>query len=154
MHELQSVFEDAEGCQDTLLCHGIAQHHGADRDRAGERMSERVRGLIDRGRAIAEPNYEAARAQALEYRAMLTQLLAGDTIILAAATDGVAPPRGDGSATGSPALQGLWTLAGLPALALPCGLYDGLPVGVQLVAAPGREDLLLAAAALVQETVR
>jgi aspartyl-tRNA(Asn)/glutamyl-tRNA(Gln) amidotransferase subunit A len=36
------------------------------------------------------------------------------------------------------------SIAGLPAISVPAGLSaDGLPVGVQLVAAPGREDLLL-----------
>jgi aspartyl-tRNA(Asn)/glutamyl-tRNA(Gln) amidotransferase subunit A len=29
-----------------------------------------------------------------------------------------------------------------PTLAVPCGLADGLPIGVQLIAAPHREDLL------------
>jgi aspartyl-tRNA(Asn)/glutamyl-tRNA(Gln) amidotransferase subunit A len=33
---------------------------------------------------------------------------------------------------------------GLPALALPCGFVDGMPVGLQLVAAPWREDVLFA----------
>ena len=150
-HDLPATFENAGACQDTLLCHGIAQHHGADRDRAGDQMSERVRGLIDRGRAIPDSAHEATLAQARGYRAALTELLTGDTIILAAAVDGVAPPRGDGSATGSPLLQGLWTLAGMPALALPCGTFAGLPIGVQLVAAPGRENLLLAAANLARE---
>jgi len=41
-----------------------------------------------------------------------------------------------------------WNATGQPALSLPLGWSDaGLPVGVQLVAAPGREDLLLALAA-------
>jgi aspartyl-tRNA(Asn)/glutamyl-tRNA(Gln) amidotransferase subunit A len=33
-------------------------------------------------------------------------------------------------------------MAGVPALVLPCGSVDGLPVGLQLIAAPGREDIL------------
>lgn len=38
-------------------------------------------------------------------------------------------------------------LAGLPALSLPCGFTsDGMPVGLQLIAAPFREDLLLSVA--------
>ncbi|MDI3299161.1 MAG: Asp-tRNA(Asn)/Glu-tRNA(Gln) amidotransferase subunit GatA [Bacillota bacterium] len=37
-------------------------------------------------------------------------------------------------------------LAGLPAISLPCGSAEGLPVGVQLMAAPFEEALLLRAA--------
>jgi aspartyl-tRNA(Asn)/glutamyl-tRNA(Gln) amidotransferase subunit A len=34
-------------------------------------------------------------------------------------------------------------LAGLPAISIPCGFTDGLPVGMQILAPPLREDLLL-----------
>ncbi|MBI3996118.1 MAG: hypothetical protein HY352_00510 [Candidatus Omnitrophica bacterium] len=38
-------------------------------------------------------------------------------------------------------------LAGIPALSLPCGFSrDGLPIGMQLLAAPFKEDVLLRAA--------
>jgi aspartyl-tRNA(Asn)/glutamyl-tRNA(Gln) amidotransferase subunit A len=37
-------------------------------------------------------------------------------------------------------------LAGIPALSVPGGIADGLPVGLQLLAAPFKEDLLLRAA--------
>jgi aspartyl-tRNA(Asn)/glutamyl-tRNA(Gln) amidotransferase subunit A len=45
-------------------------------------------------------------------------------------------------------------LAGNPALSLPCGFGEGeLPIGLQLTAAPFREDLLLRAGhAFQQET--
>jgi len=36
--------------------------------------------------------------------------------------------------------------AGLPAIALPCGMVDGLPVGLQLVGRPGADAALLAVA--------
>ena len=36
-------------------------------------------------------------------------------------------------------------LAGLPALSLPCGLADGLPVGLSLVSRPFTENQLVAA---------
>jgi aspartyl-tRNA(Asn)/glutamyl-tRNA(Gln) amidotransferase subunit A len=35
-------------------------------------------------------------------------------------------------------------LAGLPALVIPCGFSDGLPVGLQVVGAPFSENTLLA----------
>ncbi len=44
----------------------------------------------------------------------------------------------------------LLALGGLPAASVPAGREDGLPVGVQVSAAPHREDLVLAAAAALE----
>jgi amidase len=77
------------------------------------------------------------------------------------------PPRRAGSATGKrypPTLlraaasvpyTPAWNLAGYPAASLPAGIGpDGLPTAVQIVAAPGREDLLLRAAYTVEAMLR
>lgn len=52
-------------------------------------------------------------------------------------------------------LLGPWNVAGWPAMSVPAGVHDagGWPLGVQLVARPGRERLLLALAAQI-ETAR
>ena len=43
---------------------------------------------------------------------------------------------------------------GLPAISLPCGFtQDGMPIGVQISAAPSREDLVLAAAIAYEQTL-
>ena len=44
----------------------------------------------------------------------------------------------------------LIALGGLPAASVPAGREDGLPIGVQVAAAPYREDLVLAAAAALE----
>ena len=42
------------------------------------------------------------------------------------------------------------SVLGLPGLAVPTGVYAGLPTGVQIVSAPNREDLCFQAAAIVE----
>lgn len=44
-------------------------------------------------------------------------------------------------------------LAGIPGLSLPCGLVDGLPIGVQLMAPSQAENLLLRVAAHLEEGI-
>jgi aspartyl-tRNA(Asn)/glutamyl-tRNA(Gln) amidotransferase subunit A len=34
-------------------------------------------------------------------------------------------------------------LAGLPAISIPCGFAEGLPIGMQIIAPPFREDVML-----------
>ncbi|MFZ0324753.1 MAG: amidase [Actinomycetes bacterium] len=52
----------------------------------------------------------------------------------------------------SAGFAGVWNLAGYPALSVPFGTHPetGTPIGVQLVAPPGRESLLLGTAAVIE----
>ena len=70
-------------------------------------------------------------------------------LVVAPATAGPAPPHGD---VGGEAFIYLLpaSLVGAPAVALPAGDEDGLPIGVQLVGRPWAEHVLLAAARAVE----
>jgi aspartyl-tRNA(Asn)/glutamyl-tRNA(Gln) amidotransferase subunit A len=87
-----------------------------------------------------------------EFRKALTDL----DILVAPARYGVAPkisdpldrstPPGPGGPPKLPGLRSLIpasNLAGMPALCLPCGFVNGLPVALQLVSRPFTENLLL-----------
>jgi Asp-tRNA(Asn)/Glu-tRNA(Gln) amidotransferase A subunit family amidase len=143
---LPSSFGSVVSCYETILFRDIAMNHGKDRDAFGDVMSERLREIIDQGRRVSDREYNQAIADAQRYRQALCDLLPENAIILAPATDGVAPVFSE--ETGPSRLQGLWTLVGFPTLAVPCGKVDGLPAGVQLSAAPERDDLVLRAGAL------
>jgi amidase len=64
----------------------------------------------------------------------------------------VAPPApgpapSDLTQTGDPSCCTLWSFVGFPAISIPVGFApNGLPLGLQMAAAPGTDDRLLAVA--------
>lgn len=145
---LSPKFVKAERCYDTIFSYEVAQELARDRDRLPDAMAEAVRSRIDHGRRLGASTFETARRDTIALRSELLEHLEGDTVFLDAAVEGIAPPLEDDS--GWSPMQALWALTGVPTLALPCGLVDGLPVGVQIVAAPGREDLLAKIACIIE----
>jgi aspartyl-tRNA(Asn)/glutamyl-tRNA(Gln) amidotransferase subunit A len=108
----------------------------------GGNMAERLMIGFDY-RAI---DYARARDVQREWTERLTRRL-GDHAVLALPTTPVpATPIGnpEGSALSKllTRLTAPFNLAGVPVLAVPVGAIGALPVGMQLVAAPGRESLL------------
>ncbi|MQA78002.1 MAG: amidase [Streptosporangiales bacterium] len=100
--------------------------------------------LLDAGAATPEASFREALATADAAHEELAPTLGADVVILAPGAVGPAP-RGI-RATGDPAMSRPWHLLGLPAVALPAGDVDGLPLGVQLVGARDTDGSLLAAA--------
>jgi Asp-tRNA(Asn)/Glu-tRNA(Gln) amidotransferase A subunit family amidase len=141
----------AESCYDTIFSYEVARKLARDRDREPERLGTEVQSRIDHGRRIDAATYEQARRDALGMRSELLDHLIGDSVILDVASEDVAPPH-DLDSGWSPS-QALWALAGIPTLTVPCGLADGLPVGVQIAAAPGREDLLARVACIIEDRI-
>jgi Asp-tRNA(Asn)/Glu-tRNA(Gln) amidotransferase A subunit family amidase len=104
--------------------------------------SEVMRKLLAHGRSVSAVDYLAALAKPAQYRAAITELFDQYDAIITPAAPGVAPQGL--SATGDPTFCTLWTLTGLPAVALPLLTgQGGLPLGVQLVGAPGQDACLL-----------
>lgn len=133
----------------TLMCHDMAVAHGGDFDRASGLMSPQLRELIERGRKTSAAEHDEAWATALRWRGEIEAILGGNAVLLSPGTRSFAPLLPEG--TGSNRQQALWSLVGLPVIAVPAGLSGHMPVGVQIGASGGREDLLIAAAAALAE---
>ncbi|MGD9509842.1 MAG: amidase [Geminicoccaceae bacterium] len=120
----------------------LAHHLARENTQGREQLSGKLRELIDAGHATSAPDYLAALQQRLALRAGLERLFQEFDAIVTPAAPGEAP-RGL-AATGSPAFCSLWSLTGVPAISLPilCG-PAGLPLGCQLVGAPGDDARLL-----------
>jgi amidase len=146
--ELPSRFSRLITCYETIVFRDLALNHKSDFENYGSRMSPRLNQIMTIGLGVTPAAYDAAMDDAAYYRNYIGELLTGNTVILTPATDGYAPVMSD--TTGEQKLQSLWTVAGVPSLATPCGKRDGLPISVQVVGAARREDLVLAAAQIIE----
>jgi aspartyl-tRNA(Asn)/glutamyl-tRNA(Gln) amidotransferase subunit A len=112
----------------------------------GEKLAERMStGFKYRG-----VDYARARDVQRDWTAYLTAMLGDDAVLAAPTTPVPATVIGDreGTVLGRlmTRLTAPFNLAGAPALSVPAGNIGALPIGMQLVAAPGRESVLWAVA--------
>ncbi|NIH81538.1 amidase [Amycolatopsis viridis] len=139
----------------------VHQHH-LDSDR--DRIDAEVFARLDRGRHVSAADYERADAARRELGSLVQELLATHDLLALPTVPFVAPPIGarsvpvDGTElevrSALLSLTSPWNLTGTPAISVPAGWHDGLPAAVQLVAAPGHEHLLFAAAQAVEAAAR
>ena len=124
-----------------------------ERDLSGREtlVSEIVRSHLADGAAMKEDAYRGA----LRARKQLAEAFASWATpydaILTPATVGEAPTP---ETTGDPRFCTRWSLLGAPAIVIPSGFGPSrLPLGLQLVATPGDDRRLLAAAAWCEATL-
>ncbi len=104
-----------------------------------------VRGVIEAGMIMPAVTYMQAQRNRRRFRRLVEEAAQGFDVLLTPSIYSAAPR--DLSSTGDPMFQSPWTTCGIPAITLPSGLSEsGLPLGIQLAAAPFDEAGLLAAA--------
>jgi amidase len=143
--ELGPAFDGLSDAQRAIMAAEGARTLAPIRAEHDAVLSDVLRAFLDEGARVAPDREAAARAQAERCRALLAGVFAERDALLTASAIGEAPV-GLGS-TGDPAMNRIWTLLGTPCVSLPAGRGPaGMPVGVQLVGAPGRDGALFEAA--------
>ncbi len=117
-------------------------------------FGEDVRRRLRLGESVTGVDYAEARQRARLWRRRVKRALEQVDILLTPSTGTTAPPADSEMIETTRRLVRLtygWSLAGLPALSVPCGFSGaGLPVGLQLAAAPLGEATVLRAGAAYQ----
>jgi Asp-tRNA(Asn)/Glu-tRNA(Gln) amidotransferase A subunit family amidase len=148
---LERFDEEAPAVHRTIMAYEAARALGETVARAPERVSEALRRFLAEGAALPEPRYQEALGQRERWREGFAAWGAGVDAVLTPPAVGEAPGP---ETTGDPRFCTRWTLVGAPALVLPTGRGPaGLPLGLQLVGAPGSDGRLLGAGAWVERVL-
>ncbi|MEO7652499.1 MAG: amidase [Bryobacteraceae bacterium] len=117
----------------------------------GEGVGRKLAELIERGLALSRDCYEEALSLIEARRREVAATFQEMPLIATPAAPGTAPSGLD--STGDPRLNSPWTGLHVPAVSIPMPV-EGLPMGLQLVAAQGRDGYLLAAAERIETLLR
>jgi amidase len=139
---LPEGFDQLTEAQKTIMAFEAAQSLASDYQDFGEQLSPQIRELIESGRGTTWSVYQKAQALAHQCQLAFSRWLSPGCLILTPSAMGEAPAGLH--ATGDPLFSRMWTLLHVPSLSLP-GYRgpQGLPVGVQLIAAWRQDDDLL-----------
>jgi aspartyl-tRNA(Asn)/glutamyl-tRNA(Gln) amidotransferase subunit A len=121
---------------------------GLDLDAYWEEVGDQLRAAT----GIAAVDYVDAQRSRGELARRLLGAFADHDVLVMPTSPVVAPPVDDFAAylmlLSRNAIP--WSFVGFPAVSVPCGWVGGLPVGLQVVAPPDREDLLVAVGKVVE----
>jgi Asp-tRNA(Asn)/Glu-tRNA(Gln) amidotransferase A subunit family amidase len=115
-------------------------------------LSEPFRTVIAAGASLGGARYAVLQQQAEQGRQALSALFDRFDVLLAPSAPGEAPAGL--ASTGDPIFSRMWTLLGNPCVNVPVGTGPaGLPLGVTVIGPRWRDDVALAAAALLEQAV-
>lgn len=143
---LPAACKDLTLLQTRIMSFEMARALIFERTRFSKKLSPQLSQQLFEGAQIPYEQYQKDLMKAQAARFAIAQLFENEVdFLIAPSAPGEAPLAKEG--TGNPVFCRGWTLSGLPCINLNVSSGpNGLPVGVQLIAGPGKDRFLLSAA--------
>jgi Asp-tRNA(Asn)/Glu-tRNA(Gln) amidotransferase A subunit family amidase len=151
--DLPAVLHGLAGQQTVVMMYEAARSLAWEWHERRDELSSSLVRILEQGVAVDQDDYDAVVARAADGRAACNDdLFANADVVLTLAAAGEAAATREH--TGDPRFARLWTLLGVPSVAVP-GMVGatGLPIGVQLVGRRGDDARLLACAAWLADVL-
>ena len=144
--KLPTLFDDFSQTQARIMGAELSRSLTFERLRFPKKLSPQITKQLNEGAAISYEQYTKDLLVNQEAYAAIQLIFSKELdLIIAPSAAGEAPIAKEG--TGNPIFCRTWTLLGLPCINLNMTIGpNGLPVGVQLIAGPGKDHFLLSAA--------
>jgi 2-dehydropantoate 2-reductase len=148
--------DSADEALGAIVLYEAWQAHRSRYEAEADLYGPGTRHLLELGCGISADDYAAALSDGERLAAGFDRVLAEVDVLAGPTVAYVAPPEDPPFGTPDGDVEarftGPYNLAGMPAVSVPCGpAEDGLPAGLQLAAARGRDAFLLSVAAAHEE---
>ncbi|WP_241503882.1 amidase [Ferruginivarius sediminum] len=140
--ELPQSFNSVHEMHRVVMESDLARNFAREYERGRDQLSAKLVEMIERGQQERAVDYARAIDGARILNNVADGIFSDFDAIVTPATPGEAPHGLD--ATGNPTFCTIWTYTGMPAVSIPLFTgSNGLPIGVQLVAAHGDDARLM-----------
>jgi Asp-tRNA(Asn)/Glu-tRNA(Gln) amidotransferase A subunit family amidase len=149
---LDGALADADEVSEDILAYEMTWPFASYATAFPALLGERVRALVARGAAVGDQRYRERVDRRESLRARVRELAPGYDAFVTLAASGVAPLGLEN--TGKRSFPIPWSLVGGPSMSLPLLVHGGLPLGVQIMAAPAADRTLFEVARWLLDRAR
>ena len=147
--------EEVKRVHKTMIYAEFAREHREIYADFGNLLRPRTAEMAEEGTKITDDELHGARYRRRAFRREVEERMASEGIDLWVCPAATGPAPEGIHATGDPNMNLPWTHAGMPAMTIPIGkAANGLPLGLQLIAACGADEYLIGWAQILSDRLK
>lgn len=145
--DLGPMLTELHAAARVVMAYEAAIVHRERYDEYGAKMAD-LADLVVEGRGVSKDRYDDALRTIAVWRGRMAETFRTTPVILVPAAVGPAPFSL--ASTGDPRMNSPWTALGTPAITIPMGEDEGLPLGLQVTARRGEDASVLRVATRIE----